>query len=462
MGRLSFFFQVTIRNLFRIKKFVWVNIIGLSVGVTVSLLILLYVRYETSFDNYNPNARNIYRIVTKNLQDGSLMAATPRALSDVLKKDYPEIDKVIGLMNIRDDIKIGDKRFDKFKGVIAEKEFFDFFNLPLQTGNKLTIFDDPYEAVITQKLSIVLFGNEDPLGKTFECDKYTFTITGVINNIPSNSILNFDYIISDKFRYKYYPDLSQRWYDFGLFTFITFKGNIVPAGFECRLKNIEEQYYPDFMKNWNNLLVAGFKGTHLNPVFEYDIVPGVSPVYLWLLSAIALSVLVIACLNFMNISIANSDKRIETVIKKISGASPKVLIADFFSESAFLVFISILISFYAVYLLFPLFKILVGKDIVVDLSDSILWIGIAGFCILTTLISGLYPAVFLSRPSPARVLLNDKESAGNKFTLQKGFVVLQFSITIILGITQLFIIKQISFMQKHETGFDKKNLLQFQ
>jgi putative ABC transport system permease protein len=459
MEKLSFFLRITIRNLFRSKKFAWVNIIGLSVGVTVSLLILIYVRYETSYDDFNPNAKNIYRIVTKNLQDGSVMAATPRALSDVLKKDYPEIDRVIGIMNIRDEIKIGDKRFDNLKGAIAEKEFFDFFNLPLQAGNKLTIFEDPFEAVVTRKLSKILFGQDDPMGKTFEFDNYTFKITGIINDIPSNSILNFDFLLSDKFRYKYYPDLSERWYDFGLFTFITFKGNNVPEDFEKKLTGIEEKYYPDFMKHRNNFFVTDFKGTHLNSVFEYDMVPGVSPVYLWLLSAIALGTLIIACLNFMNISIANSGKRIETVIKKLSGASPKGLVADFFTETAFLVFISLVISIYAVDLIFPFFKTLVGKDIVINLSDPILWIGVSGFCVLTILISGLYPAIFLSRPSPARVLLKSKESAGNGLTLQKCFVVLQFLISIILGITQLFILKQISFMQKHGTGFDKKDLI---
>jgi putative ABC transport system permease protein len=460
MKKLSFFLKIHFRNLFTNKKFAWVNIIGLSVGVIVSILILLYVRYETSFDNFNPNAKNIYRIITKNLQDGSVMAATPLALSDVVKKDYPEIDKVIGLMNIRDEIKIGDKRFDNFKGAIVERDFFDFFNLPLTAGNKLTIFEDPFEAVITPKLSRVLYGDEDPLGKTFECENYTFKITGIINNIPSNSILNFDFLLSDKFRYKYYPDLSQRWYHFGLYTFITFKGKNLPSGFESKLTNIESQYFPDFMKHRDNFLVSDFKGTHLNSRFEYDIVPGVSPAYLWILSAIALGILIIACLNFMNISIANSGKRnIETVIKKLSGASPAGLITDFFIETAFLVFLSLMISIYAVYLVFPSFKSLVGKDIIVNLSDHVFWIGVAVFCFLTILISGLYPSIFLSRPSPARVLIFNKESNRNKLTIQKSFVVLQFTITIILGITQLFIIKQISFMQNHETGFDKNNLV---
>lgn len=460
MQKFSFFLKIHIRNLYTNKKFAWVNIIGLSVGVTVSILIMLYVRYETSFDNFNPNTKNIYRIITKNLQDGSIMAATPLALSDVMKKDYPEIDKVIGLMNIRDEIKIGEKRFDNFKGAIVERDFFEFFNLPLTAGNKLTIFEDPFEAVITRKLSRILFGDEDPLGKTFECDDYTFKITGIINNIPSNSILNFDFLISDKFRYKFYPDLSQRWYDFGLFTFVTFKGKGLPAGFESKLTNIETRYFPDFMKHRDVFLVSAFKGTHLNSKFGYDIVPGVSPAYLWMLSAIALGILIIACLNFMNISIANSGKRnIETVIKKLSGASPSGLITDFFIETAFLVFLSLLISIYAVYLLFPFFKSLVGKDIIVNLSDPIFWIGVVGFCILTILISGLYPSIFLSRPSPVRVLLYNKDSDRNKLTMQKSFVVLQFTITIILGITQLFIIKQVSFLQNHDTGFDKNNLI---
>ena len=460
MGKLIFFLRINIRNLFTNTKFAWINIIGLSIGVTVSLFILLYVRYETSFDNFNPNAKNIFRIVEKNIQDGSIGASTPLALSDVLKKDYPEIDKVIGLMRTWKEIKIEDKRFENVKGAIVEKEFFDFFNLPLKSGNPGTIFQDPNEAVITRKLANILFGDTDPLGKTFDYDSYTFTVTGIINNIPSNSVLDFDFFLADKFRYKYYPDLSERWYDFGLFTFVTFKGNKVPEGFEHKLSNIEKLYYPDFMKNRFNYLLADFKGSHLNPSLEGDIVTGVAPMYLWILSAIAIGILVIACLNFMNISIANAGKRnTETVIKKVSGASPGALIRDFFAETAFLVFISLMISFFGVYLLFPSFNGLIEKNIAVNLSDPIFWGGAVGFGILTTLISGLYPSFVLSRSSPVKVLLHNKESDKNKLTFQKSFVVLQFTITIILAITQISIFKQISFMQSHGTGFDKKNLI---
>lgn len=460
MGRIAFILGITFRKLFSIGRFAWVNIIGLSVGVTVSLLILIYVRYETSFDSFNPNTKNIHRIITKNLQDGSLLAATPRALSDVIKKDYPEIDKVIGLMRTFEDVRIGEKSYENIAGAIVEKEFFDFFNVPLVTGNKTTIFNDPYEAVINRKLARVFFGDSDPLGKSFQYDKYTFTVTGIIDNIPSNSILNFDLLLSDKFRYIYYPDLNQRWYDFGLFTFVTFKGKVVPKDFETRLSNIENLYYPDFMKHRNKLLVADFKGTHLNPGFEYDLVPGVSPAYLWMLSVIALGILVIACLNFMNISIATSSKRnVEIAIKKLCGESPTGLVFSFFMEIAILVLLSLIIASYTVYLIFPAFKTFVGKDIIVNLSDPVFWFGIAGFSVLTIFISGLYHSMFLSRPAPSGLLLRHNDSYSRKLTVQKGFVVLQFTITIVLGITQLFILKQISFMQNHEIGFNRNNLV---
>jgi putative ABC transport system permease protein len=460
MGKLAFFLKINIRNLFTNTKFAWVNIIGLSVGVTVSLLILLYVRYETSFDNFNPDAKNIYRIVTRNIQDGSVEAYTPLALSDVLKKDFPEVDKVIGLLSTYSYLKVGENRFENLKGAVVEKEFFQLFKFPLIIGNPSALFQDPYEAVITKKLAEKLFGNANPLGRTFEFEKYTFTVSGIINNIPSNSIFNFDYFLSDAFRYKYFPDLHERWYHFGLYTFVTFNGSKIPEGFEKKLTGIEKKYYPDFMKNRNNFLVADFRGSHLNITLEGDMVPGVATVYLWILSAIALGILIIACLNFMNISIANARKRnIVTVIKKISGVSPGGLICDFFVETAFFVLISLLISFFAVYLLFPSFNALIEKNIFINLSDPVFWSGAIGFGLLTTLISGLYPSIVLSRPSPIMVLLRNKETDKNKLTFQKSFVILQFTITIILGITQLFILKQISFMQNHETGFDKRNMI---
>jgi len=460
MGRLIFFLRVNIRNIFTNKKFALINIIGLSVGITASLLILLYVRYETSFDNFNPNAKNIYRIVEKKLQDGSIGASTPLALSDVLKKDYPEIDKVIGLMSTTNDLKVGEERFENLRGAVVEKELFNLFNFPVQSGNQGTLFEDPYEAVITKSLAEKLYGKIDVLGETFEYETFTFKVAGIISDIPSNSIFDFEYFLSNNFRYIYFPDIHERWYHFGLFTFVTFHGSRIPDGFENKLTNIEKQYYPDFMKNRHNYLLTEFNGSHLNSWLENDIVPGVNPVYLWILSAIALGILIIACLNFMNISIANSGKRsVETVIKKVSGASPGILIGDFFAEISFLVISSLVISFFAVYLILPFFNNLIEKTINVDLSDPIFWYGTIGFGILSILISGLYPSFVLSRPAPVKVLLHNKESDKNKMTFQKSLVVVQYTITLILVVIQLFIFKQISFMKNHETGFDKENLV---
>lgn len=460
MGNLKSFLSVNIRNILTNKKFAWINIIGLSVGVTVSLFILLYVRYETSFDNFNPNAEYIHRIVTKNLQDGTVGASTPLALSDVLKKDYPEIDKVVGLLRTYGDIKVGDNRFENQKGTIAEKDFFQLFNIPLLSGNPATIFEDPFEAVITGKLAEKLYGKTDPLGKTFEFEDFTITVTGIISSIPSNSILDFDYLLSDKFRYKYFTDLSERWYHFGLFTFVTFKGNRMPSGFEQKLSGIEKTYYPEFMKNRHNYLITDFKGSHLNTSLEGDLVPTIAPAYLWILSAIALGILIIACLNFMNISIANSAKQnVETAIKKVNGATSATLIRDFFAELAFLVFCSLIISFFGVYLLLPPFNSLIERNVSINLSDPVFWGGAAGFGFLTILISGLYPSIVFARPSPIKILLRNKQSVYNKMNFQRSFVVIQFAITVILAIGQLFIFKQISFMQNHDTGFDKTNLI---
>lgn len=460
MKKSVFFLKIHIRNLLTNTRFTWINILGLSAGLMASLMIMIYIRYETSFDDFNPNAQHIYRIVTKNLQNGSVGASTPLALSDVLKKDYPEIEKVIGLMSTQEAVKTGEQRFENLKGAVVEKDFFRLFNFPLTSGNLKTVFHDPFEAIVTPNMAEKLYGTTDVLGRTFELENFTFTIRGIINNLPANSLFDYDYFLSDSVRYKFFSDIHERWYHFGLFTFVTFRGNSLPKGFENKLTNIEKQYYPDFMKGRNNFLVADFKGSHLNTLIENDMVPGVNPLYLWILSAIAFGILLIACLNFTNISIANSRKRnIETVIKKLSGASPGRLIGDFFAEISLLVIASILVSLCEVYFLFPLFNVLTEKNITINLSDPVLWIGIIMFGILTILLSGLYPSIVLSRASPMKILLTEREANKNRFTFQKSFVVLQFAITIILVITQLFIFKQISFMRNHGTGFDKENLI---
>ncbi|HKK42927.1 MAG TPA: ABC transporter permease [Bacteroidales bacterium] len=460
MGKFLFFIKVNIRNLFTNRKFTWINIIGLSVGVTISLLILMYVRYETSFDSFNTNTGNIYRVLTGNLQDGTVSATTPLALSDVLKKDYPELDKVVSLMGAYFDLKTGQERFDNLKGAIVEKKFFSLFGFPLISGNLAELFNSPYEAVVTIKTAEKMYGTTDVLGKTFEMNNSVFKITGVINTMPSNSTLNYDYFLSDTYRYLAFPDLKDRWYHFGLRTYVTFKAGKEPAGFEQKLKSIEATYYPDFMKGRNKYIIKPFKGSHLDATVADNEIPPVNPLYLWLLSAIALGILVIACLNFMNITTADASRRsVETAIKKVSGASPGMLVGDLMAEISFLVFISLMISFLGVYLLMPLFDRLIEKDITVNLSDPVLWTGIICFGILSVCIAGLYPSVKLSKPSPVKVLLQKRTDERHRLTFRKSFVILQFTLTVILAIVQVFIIKQIGFMKNHDTGFSRNNLI---
>ena len=460
MEQIKYFFRTSICNLLFRRKFTVTNLIGLSIGLMVSLLILLYVRYETSFENFNPNAKNIYRIVEKNTQDGTVGEATPLALSDVLKNDFPEVDKVIGLMKTYKAVKVGENKFEDLKGAIVEKDFFDFFNIPLTEGNSTTIFKDPYEVVVTSKLAEKLFGDVNPIGKTMEYENHIFTVSGLVNEIPKNSILNFEFFLSDKFRYVSYPDLNDRWYEFGLHTFVTFKKDIIPDGFEQNLARIEDKYYPDFMKNRFTYEVIAFKGSHLNTNIQNDLVPAVSQFYLWILFGIATGILLIAGLNFVNISIATSSKRnIETGIRKVNGASSSALIYSFFAETAFLTIISLVLAFGGLYFATPAFESLTGKTILVDLGDPVLWLGVAGFCFLTIVLSGIYPAVVLSKPTPAKVLLRNKMESSNKLTFQKSFTMFQFALTIALAIILFAIFKQVRFMQNHETGFNRRNLL---
>lgn len=460
MAQLKYFLKTNLRNLFIYRKFTLINIIGLSLGLAVSLLILFYIRYETSFDNFNPNAKNIYRIVEKNIQDGRVGAANPLALNDVLKEDFPEVDQVVGIMRIWKDIKVEDQKFENLKGCIVENNFFEMFHLPLVSGNQKTIFQSPFEAVVTRKLGLKIFGIANPIGKTFEYEDHIFTVTGVVDNIPENSILDFELFLSDKFRYVSYPDLNERWYEFGLFSFVTFEGGTPSENFEQKLDGIENRYYPDFMKDRFNYFLTDFKGSHLKPEIQGDIVASVSPVYLWMLSGIAFGILIIACFNFVNISIAGAGKRnIEMGIKKVNGASLSHLIGNFFVEITLVVFISLLLAFGGISSLLPWFEKLTGKNVAIDFTDPVLWIGVLGFCVLTILVSGLYPSIVLSRPSPVKVLLQNRSEDQNKLTFQKSFVVLQFTLTIALGIVLLFIFKQVHFMQNHETGFDKENLV---
>ncbi len=461
MKSLKFFLRIFMRNLLVYKNFNFINLIGLSVGITLCMLILVYIRFETSFDRFNPDASRVYRIVSKNTQDGTHSANTPVALSTVLKKDFPEIDGMVTLMRISDDIHVDDERFKEVDGAVVEKEFFTLFRLPLLSGNPSKIFQHPDEAVVTKKLASRMFGDQNPLGKTFELDKHTFTVTGVVDNIPANSLFaSIEFFLADGYRYQYYTDLDQRWYVFGLVTFVTFHNHIPPRDFESRLAGLENRYYPDFMKNRFTYQVIPFLGSHLNRTLENDLVPVVAPAYLWILFLIAMGILLIACLNFMNISMANAGKRsVNTGIKKMTGASPGFLVREIFLEIMLMVGLSLAISTLGVQLLIPSFNNLLDKNLTLDLADPFYWVGLAVIGFVTVMGAGFYPAFAFSRTSPLHVLRQRRNSYSALFRFQRSFVVVQFALTIVLVIFLLFTHKQVVFLKHHQTGFDRKNLI---
>jgi putative ABC transport system permease protein len=453
--------RIFMRNLLVYKNFNFINLIGLSVGITLCMLILVYIRFETSFDRFNPDASRIYRIVSKNTQDGTLSANTPVALSTVLKKDFPEIDGMASLMRISDDINVNDERFKEVDGAVVEKEFFTLFRLPLLSGSPSKIFQHPDEAVVTQKLAGRMFGDQNPLGKTFELDKHTFTVTGVVDNIPANSLFaSLEFFLADGYRYQYYTDLDQRWYVFGLVSFVTFHNQIPPRDFESRLAGLENRYYPDFMKNRFTYQVLPFKGSHLNRYLENDLVASVAPAYLWILFLIAMGILLIACLNFMNISMANAGKRsLHTGIKKVTGASPGLVIREIFLEIALMVLLSLTISTIGVQLLIPAFNNMMGKNLQFDPSDPLYWLGLILIGLITVAGSGIYPAISFSRTSPLSILRQKRSQSSALFSFQRSFVVVQFTLTLVLVIFLLFTSKQVAFLKHHQTGFDRKNLI---
>lgn len=460
MNTITYFIKLSFRNLFKRKSFSIINITGLTIGITASLFILLYVRYEISFDNHNPNAENIYRIVEKQKQDGIIYAAAPQPLSVKLNSDFPEIEHAVGISNLTSDVLAGEQRYSAVPIAMTEKEFFTMFNFPLVMGNMENVFEDANSVVITRDFSESIFGNENPLGKTLKFHGHTFEITGIINPMPSNSLFNFKVIVSDKFRYISLPNWDERWWNGGLYTFVTFVNQKPVPNFESKLLDMQEEKYPDYLLNRHEHLVIPFKNSHLNADLLGDLKPAVSPLYMWILGGIALAILIIACINFINISIAAATRRhVETGIKKVIGANTRFLVQSFFVEMGLLVVIGLFLSILLIKALFPHFSQLIDKQISFSLSDPVLWTGLILFGLLAILISGLYPALYLSKPSPIQVFRTKGLSRHGNSRFQKSFVVLQFVVTIALGTGLMFMFKQVNYMKNHDLGFDKENLL---
>lgn len=457
---LKNFFKIAFRNITRHKATTFINITGLAIGLAASLLILLWVQNELSYDKFNTNGKNIYRVEEDQFYSGEKyhVTVTPHPSGPVWKQKIPEIKEQTRIYRLQRLLfRQGEKVFFESSIVAADSGFFRMFTMPLLTGDPGRALTAPHSIVLTEKLAKKYFGNENPLGKTITLEnKYPYTVTGVMKDLPNNSTFTFQAILPYQLLNELGMEVSDHWGSNSIFTFVELENGAEITSVNKKLTDVVLEYYPE---TTTKFMLFPLFDVHLKSQFGYRETNGpVIAVYVF--SLIAFFVLLIACINFINLSTARASARAKEIgVKKVSGAERKSIIMQFMLESLLQVTISLLIAVILIGLLLNIYNSISGKQF--SLADIFRFKFIATLIItglFAGFLSGIYPALYLSSFKPAAVLKGETVSGGNR-RFRQGLVVIQFSLSILITIMSVFMFLQLKHLQEKELGFNKENVI---
>jgi putative ABC transport system permease protein len=457
------YFTTTFRNLWKNKGYSFLNIAGLAIGITCAALIFLWVENELTFNHYFSNRDNLYKIKDHQTYDGTTFTfdATPGRLGQAIKTEIPGIKNTArSTWGNQSLFSLGDKNIYE-QGNYVDSGFLSMFQLEFIKGNAATAFSQLYSIIITEKMAEKFFDTTEALGKTLKVDdKQNYMVTGVIRNLPENVSFQFDWLAP----FKIFEDQNswlQRWGNNGVITYVETQPNADIAAINRKLYN--------FLETKGDGLNAKFSIYPLNRWRLYDNFVNGKEVqgrikYVNLFSLIAWIILIIACINFMNLSTARSEQRAREVgVRKVLGAGKRKLITQFIGESIFMALLSTLLAVVIILILLPAFNSLVEKQLSLNLFDPIHIGALLTITIICGLIAGSYPAFYLSSFNPVMVLKGLKiQSSGGANFIRKGLVIVQFSVSVILIISTILIYQQIQFVKNRDLGYNKQNLISLQ
>jgi len=461
---IKHYIRTAFRNLIKQKTYSIINIFGLALGMGCAIIILLYVRDDLIFDKIHNNSNNIYRVVAEGTENGIKINSVrnPVPVGSALLEEYPEISSIsrYDIIGTFFDVKTEDKVFND-NASVADSSFFSFFTYNFIEGNPVKALTAPYNVVITKKIAEKYFGDVSAYGKVLNINDTNFTVTGVVNNYEHNTHIFFDYIIS----YKYFDELgipSKRWKRPG------------PSCTAYLLLNKNANYMElndkitDLVKKYDStttlkLSLQPFDKIHLhsshirNDITNFK-AKNIKEIYLF--SVLGIFLIFIACINFMNLATARSVLKAKEVgVRKASGATLKQLILQFFGETFIPVIIAYIIAMLSVELFLPEFNRLFFKNLKIDYLDFTLLFYLIALILFTTIISGSYPALILSKFKPEKVLRSYSESGKKGAFFRKILVVFQFAISVFLIIGTIVANKQLNYINNYDLGWNQHNLI---
>lgn len=470
------YIKVALRNLWKNKSFSAINIFGLAVGLATCLLITLYILDELGFDKYNSNADRIYRVNADIKFGGELqkLAGSPDPLAFTMVRDYPQIENAVRFRNYGSSlVKKGTQNIKEDRIIFTDSTLFDVFTLPMIAGNPKKALAEPNSVVITETTAKKYFGNTNVLGQTLLFDnKDNYKITGVIKDIPENSHFNFDFFIG----LAGVKESSQNvWVSFNFNTYLLFRRDASAKAFEKKFDEVLAKYiFPqaeqlmhisgdDFKRSGNyiNFSLIPLTAIHLHSDRIAELAPNSDIQVVYIFSAIAVFIMLIACVNFMNLSTARSANRAKEVgIRKVLGTQRKNLITQFLTESVLMSLIAFVFAVAFALLLLPYLNGLASKSLSLSLIQHPLLLPLLiVFVILVGLLAGSYPAFYLSAFRPIEVLKGKLSGGFKRSYLRSSLVVFQFFISIALIVATLVIYSQLTFIQNKKLGFNKEQIL---
>jgi putative ABC transport system permease protein len=454
---------LAVKNLRKQKLFSFVNILGLTVGITCCLMIFLFIMNELSFDNFHKNGKNIYRVYRVSTGEGETheVPYLSPAFATALKNDYPDaIQKTVRVMVDNDLISYNNISFNEKKIYLTDGNFFNFFDFKLLKGDASTVLKDPNSIVLTKTTAKKYFGNEDPIGKVLEFNKEKqLKVTGVAADVPSNSHLQFDMIIPlEALRPDTPPDWWTQFPSNNLFTYVQLNPAVDPEQLKKRFPAFMDKYLGSYYAT------AGFKmGLTIEPLnkvyFSPDVFDNVKHggkkmVYIFM--SIAILILIIACINFINLATARAtDRSKEVGLRKVMGALRKQLIGQFILESVLFATVASILALGLLQLIMPAYTNLLGYELPSYWSNPMVFAFIGGIIVVVGLLAGSYPALLLSSFSPIESLKGKlKLGKGGSF-FRKTLVVFQFSVSVLLIISVVIIMSQMNYIKHTDLGFNK-------
>lgn len=462
-------FLTALRNIKRHKGYSLINVAGLAIGMACCVLILFFIKEELSYDKFHTKADRIYRVVFASSDDEPGLPTNANGsfgVGPALKNDFPEILETVRIRRMGQDVKryvgYGNKKFYESRFFFAEPTLFTVFDFPLIQGNPATALNEPNTIVLTEEMAAKYFDNENPIGKTIEADPYNngeikiFRVTGIVKNVPRNSHIHFDFLASYISQDEDLTNFSGYWQNY---TYALLNNNSSVEDLNSKfLEFIERNWKKD---PWYTISLQPLLKIHLHSRLYSEPEPNGNILYIYIFSAIAVFILLIACINFMNLTTARSLNRAKEVsVRKVIGAQRKQLIRQFLGESLLLSIFSIGTAVLIVLLSMPLFNRLTNNELTpASLINPSLILGMLAISLLVGLVAGIYPALFMSAFQPIYSL---KSKSGYFFSgtnLRKGLVIFQFVLSIGIIFATLTTHKQMKYIQSRNLGYDKEQII---